>query len=79
MSAIPDLLDAEGENQAVRSFLMQYSCDRSITIGAMLAHMNRSGWRGTSPAFALHERPETPLTMAGAQIWIRHLFELEMV
>jgi hypothetical protein len=74
---IRDLLDEEGENRAVRSFLMQYSCDRAITVGAILAHMNRSGWRGTAPAFALDVRPETHLTKAGAQLWIRHLFSLE--
>lgn len=72
-----ELLDIDGENLAVRSFLMQYSCDRSITVGAMLAHMNRSGWRGFAPAFALEVRPETHLTKAGAQIWIRHLISLE--
>lgn len=72
-----DLVDEEGENRAVRTFLMQYSCDRSGTVGAMLAHMNMSGWRGTAPDFALNVRPETHLTKAGAQIWLRHLFGLE--
>lgn len=74
---IRELLDEEGENLAVRSFLMQYSCDRAVTVGAMLAHMNRSGWREAAPEFALSVRPETHLTKAGAQIWIRHLFSLE--
>lgn len=76
-SAERELLDDEGENRAVRSFLLQYSCDRSITVGAMLAHMNRSGWRGDAPAFALSVRPEEHLTKAGAQLWIRHLLSLE--
>lgn len=72
-----DLVDEEGENRAVRTFLMQYSCDRSVTVGAMLAHMNMSGWRGTAPDFALNVRPETHLTKAGAQLWLRQLFSLE--
>ncbi len=72
-----ELMDEEGENQAVRSFLMQYSCDRSITVGAMLAHMNHCGWRDLAPPFALAVRPETHLTKSGAQIWIRHLLSLE--
>jgi hypothetical protein len=75
--AARDLIDTDGENRAVRSFLMQYSCDRAVTVGAMLAHMNLSGWRGTAPEFALQVRPETHLTKAGAQIWIRHLLNME--
>jgi hypothetical protein len=72
-----DLIDEDVENNAVRTFLMQYSCDRATTVGAMLAHMSRSGWRETAPPFALDVRPEEHLTKAGAQIWIRHLFSLE--
>lgn len=71
------LVDEDGENQALRDFLMQYSCDRPMTIGAMLAHMNRAGWRGLAPAFALDARPERHLTKSGAQTWIRHLINLE--
>lgn len=71
------LLDTDGENLAVRSFLAQYSCDRSITVGAMLAHMSHSGWRGTAPQEILDYRPESPLTKADAADWIRHLFSLE--
>lgn len=73
----PDLLDEDGENRAVRTFLMQYSCDRAVTVGAMLAHMDSAGWPGMAPAFALEVRPETHLTKAGAQLWLRHLFSLE--
>jgi hypothetical protein len=69
--------ELDGENRAVRTFLLQYSCDRSTTVGAMLAHMNRSGWRGLCPAWVLEVRPETHLTKGGAQSWIRHLFGLE--
>lgn len=72
-----ELLDDDGENRALRTFLMQYSCDRATTVGAMLAHMNRSGWRGLAPAFALGVRPEENLTKAGAQLWIRHLLSIE--
>lgn len=71
------LIDTDGENRALRSFLLQYTCDRPTTVGAMLAHMNRSGWRGMAPAFALSVRPETHLTKGGAQVWIRHLLSLE--
>lgn len=73
-----DLLDAEGENQAVRTFLMQYSCDRSITVGAMRSHMTRSGWGEEAiPQFARNTYSAEHLTKSGAQIWIRHLFDLE--
>lgn len=74
-----ELVDDEGENQALRCFLMQYSCDRSMTLAAMAKFMLRSGWGSEYwPQFARNpELQGMPLTKAGAQLWIRHLIELE--
>lgn len=76
---IRDLLDSDGENRAVRTFLMQYSCDRATTVAAMGQHMNRSGWPSEYwPPFARNaDNAGSHLTKAGAQLWIRHLFSLE--
>lgn len=73
-----DLLDSEGENRAVRSFLMAYSCDRSITVGEMRKHMDRSGWpMEYRPEFARDGHDGLHLTKAMAQEWLRHLFSME--
>ena len=81
MNNLPEreLLDEEGENLALRTFLMQYSCDRSISIAAIGQHMRRSGWGHEYwPAFARRvDNAAQNLTKAGAQIWIRHLISLE--
>ncbi len=69
------ILDDEGENLAVRSFLMQYSCDRSITAEEMCRHMKLSGWDEFWPTWAPGSNAH--LTKAGAQIWLRLLFNLE--
>lgn len=70
------LLDSDGENRAVRSFLMAYSCDRALSIGDMANHMRRSGWSGHWPDWvSISEKSH--LTKAGAQLWIRHLFDME--
>jgi hypothetical protein len=73
------LMDEEGENQAVRSFLMQYSCDRALTIGAMRKHMDMSGWPlQYCPEFArIGDYDSQHLSKAGAQEWLRHLFAME--
>lgn len=74
---VRDLLDTDGENRAVRSFLMAYSCERSVSAGVMRNHMRRSGWNGFWPDWvAIH--PGLHLTKAGAQLWIRHLFAMEV-
>ncbi len=71
------LLDDDGENRAVRSFLMQYSCDRSLTVSQMRKHMDMSGWPlEYCPPFARLGGTKH-LSKAGAQIWIRHLFSME--
>jgi hypothetical protein len=72
-----DLLDDDGENRAVRSFLMQYSCDRSVSVAAMRQHMTRSGWNGCWPEWANDSDNQGHLTKGGAQDWIRYLFSLE--
>lgn len=73
----PYLVDGDGENRAVRTFLMQYSCDRAITIGQMRDHMELSGWEGMWPEFVTLAHADTYLTKMGAQSWIRHLIGLE--
>lgn len=74
-----DVLDEEGENLAVRSFLMQYGVP-SLTVGAMRQHMARSGWGADfCPPFVNDSTAYAGehLTKSGAQLWIRHLFSLE--
>jgi hypothetical protein len=74
-----ELVDNEGENQAVRDFLMLYGGAQGVTVGQMRKHMDRSGWSlQYCPAFArLGGCDSEHLSKAGAQIWIRHLIEME--
>jgi hypothetical protein len=67
--------DAEGENRAVRSFLLLYG-QRGVTVGGMKRHMGMSGFKSW-PAWVDTEPEGAHLTKAGAQLWIRHLFALE--
>jgi hypothetical protein len=67
--------DAEGENKAVRSFLMLYG-QPGLTVGQMKKHMARSGFTSW-PEWVETEPHGAHLTKAGAQLWIRHLFALE--
>lgn len=77
MRADRKLLDTDGKNRAVRSFLIQYGAP-SLTVGAMRQHMARSGWGDAfCPAFVANGHPDRHLTEAGAQLWMRHLFDLE--
>lgn len=72
-----ELLDDDGENRALRSFLLQYGAP-SITVGAMQQHMARSGWGAIyCPPFVANGNPGRHLTKAAAQIWIRHLLSME--
>jgi hypothetical protein len=73
--AAPTVRDAEGENKAVRSFLMLYG-QRGVTVGGMKRHMGMSGFKSW-PAWVDTEPEGAHLTKAGAQLWIRHLFALE--
>lgn len=71
-----DLIDADGENRAVRAFLAQYGSNHvGVSVGAMILHMERSGYP-FYPEWAPHQWEEH-LTKAGAQQWLRHLFALE--
>ena len=67
--------DAEGENKAVRSFLMLYG-QPGLTVGQMKKHMDTVGFKSW-PAWVETEPHGAHLTKAGAQLWIRHLFALE--
>ena len=73
-----DLMDDDGENRALRSFLMQYGVP-SLTVGAMRKHMDRSGWPlQFCPDFARTGSADSQhLTKGGAQVWIRHLLSME--
>ena len=71
-----ELLDADGENRAVRAFLMIYGTP-GLTIGKMRTHMTMSGhphW----PDWAEDSLEHAHLTKGGAQHWLRHLFALEV-
>lgn len=70
-----ELLDEEGENLAVRAFLLMYGA-QSISVKQMQRHMQLSGynhWPDWVPARQEGEH----LSKAGAQLWLRHLFALE--
>jgi len=67
--------DAEGENKAVRSFLMIYG-HPGLTVGQMKNHMGMCGFK-VWPTWVDTEPDGAHLTKAGAQLWIRHLFALE--
>lgn len=67
--------DAEGENKAVRCFLMLYG-QAGLTVGQMRKHMAMSGFKSW-PTWVETEHDGAHLTKAGAQLWIRHLFALD--
>jgi hypothetical protein len=70
-----NLLDPEdGENRAVRAFLMHYGAP-GLTVKQMRDNMRRAGWEGCWPAWAADV--DGHLTKLGAQNWLRHLFALE--
>jgi hypothetical protein len=69
-----DLLDSDGENRAVRNFLMFYGGACGINTKSMRYNMTMSGFDGAWPAWA---NDDMHLTKAGAQLWLRHLFDLE--
>lgn len=76
-SAIPDLVDPEdGENRAVRAFLMVYGTTPSATTATMQRHMELSGYPYW-PAWVQEPGARGHLTKGGAQNWIRHLIGLE--
>lgn len=73
---VRDLVDDEGENRAIRSFLLQYQTP-GITTVAMRRHMEMSGWEGCWPSWVSEARAGDHLSKSGAQLWIRHLIQME--
>lgn len=70
-----DPRDVDGENQAVRMFLLLYD-QRGLTVARMREHMESAGWPQV-PEWATKPEAQGHLTKAGAQSWLRHLFALE--
>ena len=74
---IEDLVDPEdGENRAVRAFLMVYGTTPSVTTSLMKRHLELSDYPYW-PDWADKPEAQGHLTKGGAQSWIRHLFSLE--
>lgn len=69
-----ELLGDEGENRAVRTFLMLYGTP-GLTSIKMRDHMRASGWTDASPDWV--DQAPGHLTKGGAQHWLRMLFALE--
>jgi hypothetical protein len=69
-----ELLDEDGENQAVRTFLMLYGT--GLTVAKMREHMALAGWP-QAPEWATKPEAQGHLTKTGAQSWLRHLFAME--
>lgn len=75
MRNLEDLMD-DGENQAVRSFLLVFG-KPGLTVGGMRRHMELSGWPHWPDWVFSEDVQPLPLTKHGAQHWLRHLFALE--
>ena len=72
-----DLIDEQdGENRAVRGFLLLYGGSRGVTLGEMKRHLSNYGFPDW-PAWVDDYSTNTHLTKGGAQSWLRHLFNLE--
>lgn len=72
---IRDLIDSDGENRAVRSFLVIYGGQLgSANTKTMRYNIKMSGFDGLWPWWA---NEDMTLTKSGAQAWIRHLFAQE--
>ena len=71
-----ELMDSDGENRAVRAFLLLYGTNAKTTVGDMAVHLRRSGFPHW-PDWVNTEHPVAHLTKAGAQLWLRHLLALE--
>lgn len=70
-----NLLADDGENRAVRGFLMLY-CEPGLTVGAMRRHLEQyeqPHW----PEWVENAHHDEHLNKAAAQAWLRYLFELE--
>jgi hypothetical protein len=71
------LIDDEGENRAVRSFLLYYGGNTGITVGNMRQHLEMCGYPFWPSWCQDANVSREHLTKAGAQLWLRHLFDLE--
>lgn len=72
-----ELIDpADGENRAVRSFLLLYGGTPGLTFGQMKKHMEMSGFPYWPEGFQTVPHGNH-LNKLGAQNWLRHLFALE--
>jgi esterase/lipase len=71
------LLDDDGENRAVRTFLQLYGATSSITLKDMCRHLEMSGFDGYWPEWVADSHDRDHLTKGGAQSWLRYLFSLE--
>ena len=71
-----DLIDTDGENKAIRSFLRFY-LKPGISIGEMRDNMEGSGWDGCWPESIAAADWNSTLTKFEVQAWLRHLFALE--
>lgn len=69
-----DLVSEDGENMAVRAFMMLYGSN-TVDVSVMKRHMQRCGFP-LWPKWA--EDYNSHLTKSGAQDWIRYLFSLEI-
>lgn len=76
MTTVRDALaDEDGENMAVRAFLLLYGGQaQGMTVKDMRDHMRRSGFPHW-PAW-VDAQPDSHLTKGGAQEWICHLLAL---
>jgi len=70
-----ELLDDDGENLALRTFLAFYGNNPTVSIGAMKDCMETSGW-DNHPEFVIR-MSDWSMTKGTAQMWIRHLLSLE--
>lgn len=69
-------IDEDGENRAVRGFLLLYGTNGGTTIGTMKKHLEMYGqpfW----PEWVDSADGKEHLNKAAAQSWLRYLFALE--
>jgi hypothetical protein len=59
---------------AVRMFLSLYGNAGGVTTRQMQYHLGAAGYNGAWPEWVNEDKH---LTKAGAQLWLRHLFDLE--
>lgn len=72
-----NLMDEDGENRAVRGFLLLYGTSCGVTVGAMRTHLRLYGFDGAWPVWVRDAHENEHLNKSSAQAWLRHLFSLE--